>query len=209
MHVARAQCTRAHVCPSPTGAGKSDSGRWHDATLNVLEERQIIPVADWGGECCFVGVRESWVQQLYIKGSSWGQQLENRTEEEKDELKAKFLRQCGANEKRPCLSASSRRPALRLRGPGLRPRSAPSPVPDAHHASRICRPLQRLRSETRPVPSGRRTPTHTHTRISAYQHPHDSPIPAPLPPRLLPPLRPSCPCCHTEVMTCIGRCCCT
>ena len=26
------------------------------------------------------------------------------------------------------------------------------------HASRICRPLQRLRSETRPVPPGRRTP---------------------------------------------------
>ena len=167
--------------------GRDDSGKWHDGTYNVFEQRNIIPVADYSGECCFVGVRESWVQQLYCKGFSWGEQLLDRTQEEQDEITAKFLEQCGANPRRPCLSASSRRPALRLRGPGLRPRSAPSPVPDAHHPSRICRPLQRLRSETRPVPPSRRTPTHTHTRISAYQHPHDSPIPAPLPPRLLPP----------------------
>ena len=44
--------------------GKGDSVLWHDTTYDVLELRGIIPVSGWLGECCFAGVRETWIQQL-------------------------------------------------------------------------------------------------------------------------------------------------
>ncbi|WP_353239706.1 hypothetical protein [Limnohabitans sp.] len=49
---------------------------WNDATYDIFEKRCILPVADWSDECCFVAIRESFVQQLLVKGSSWGEQLD-------------------------------------------------------------------------------------------------------------------------------------
>ena len=60
---------------------KGDSALWHDTTYDVLELRGIIPVSDWQGECCFAGIRETWIQQLQVKGSSWGQQLDGKPPE--------------------------------------------------------------------------------------------------------------------------------
>jgi len=55
-----------------------------------------MPVSDWAGECCFAAVREMWLQQLQVKGSSWGQQLEGKSKQEQDEIGQRFLEQCGA-----------------------------------------------------------------------------------------------------------------
>ena len=80
---------------------------WDDATLDVFENRGILPVSDWTGECCFVGIRELFVSQLLVQGSSWGQQIENNSEEERDAVWKKFLTQCGANLTSPGLSVHS------------------------------------------------------------------------------------------------------
>ena len=56
-----------------TGKANAESGLWHDATLSVFESRRLIPVADWSGDCCFIGVRETLVQQLLVQGKSWGE----------------------------------------------------------------------------------------------------------------------------------------
>ena len=80
---------------------------WNDATLDVFENRGILPVSDWTGEGCFVGIRESFVSQLFVQGSSWGQQLENKSEEERDAVWKKILTQCGANLTSPGLSVHS------------------------------------------------------------------------------------------------------
>ena len=55
-----------------------------------------MPVSDWAGECCFAAIRAPWLQQLLVKGSSWGQQLEGKSEEAKGEIYRRFLEQCGA-----------------------------------------------------------------------------------------------------------------
>ena len=55
------------------------------------ESRGILPVSDWTKECCFVGTRESLVTQLLVQGTSLGQQMEGKEEEEKDELWKKFV----------------------------------------------------------------------------------------------------------------------
>ena len=68
---------------------------WNDATYDIFEKRCILPVADWSDECCFVAIRESFVQQLLVKGSSWGEQLEDNPEE-KAKIRKQFLTQCGA-----------------------------------------------------------------------------------------------------------------
>ena len=54
-------------------AGRGEDGLWLDSTLNALESRRLIPVADWSGDCCFIGLRETLVQQLHITGNCWGQ----------------------------------------------------------------------------------------------------------------------------------------
>ena len=69
---------------------------WNDATYDVFESRGILPVSDWTNECCFVGIRESFVTQLLMQGSSWGEQTEGKTEEERDAIWKKFLMQRGA-----------------------------------------------------------------------------------------------------------------
>jgi hypothetical protein len=80
---------------------------WNDATFDVFENRGILPVSDWTGECCFVGIRESFVSQLFVQGTSWGQQLEIKGEEERLVVRKKFLTQCGANLTSPGLSVHS------------------------------------------------------------------------------------------------------
>ena len=57
-----------------------------------------MPVSDWAGECCFAAVRAPWLQQLLVKGSSWGQQLEGKSKQAKAELYRRFLEQCGATQ---------------------------------------------------------------------------------------------------------------
>ena len=49
---------------------------WNDATYDIFEKRCILPVADWSDECCFVAIRESFVKQVLVKGSSWGHWME-------------------------------------------------------------------------------------------------------------------------------------
>ena len=56
-----------------------------------------MPVSDWAGECCFAAVRAQWLEQLHVKGSSWGQQL-GKSEQEKGEIRRRFREQCGAKE---------------------------------------------------------------------------------------------------------------
>jgi hypothetical protein len=104
---------------SVPGWAPSNSGLWHDATYDVLENRGIVPVADWAGECCFAAVQEVWLQQVQVKGSSWGQQLEGKTKQEQDDIWQRFLQQCGAKltsrglSRFPCMI----RPLQRLRAP--------------------------------------------------------------------------------------------
>ena len=54
-----------------------------------------------------MGIRESFVQQLLVQGTSWGQQTEGKTEEESDEIWKSFRMQCGAKLTSPGLSVHS------------------------------------------------------------------------------------------------------
>ena len=83
---------------------KGDSALWHDTTYDVLELRGLIPVSDWLGECCFAGVRETWIQQLHIQGSSWGQQADGKPAEEQQDIYIKLLEQRRA--KNTCVGLS-------------------------------------------------------------------------------------------------------
>ena len=67
-----------------------------------------MPVSDWAGECCFAAVRAMWLEQLLVKGSSWGQQLEGKSQEEQDEIGQRFLEQRGAKPTSRGLSVRSR-----------------------------------------------------------------------------------------------------
>ena len=89
------------------GWSPSSPQLWNNATFDVFENCGILPVSDWTGECCFVGIRESFVSQLFVQGSSWGQQLDNNSEEERAVVWKKFLTQCGANLTSPGLSVHS------------------------------------------------------------------------------------------------------
>ena len=91
------RCSIPPRCTQPLpGWAKSDPGLWQDAAYDVLETRGIMPVSDWVGECCFAVVRAPWLQQLHVRGSSWGQQLEGKSEQARDEIYRRFLEQCGA-----------------------------------------------------------------------------------------------------------------
>ena len=93
--------------PHSLGWSNSNPQLWKDARYDVLESRGILPVSDWTNECCFVGIRESFVTQILVQGTSWGQQTEGKGEEEKDEIWKKFLMQRGAKLSSPGLSAHS------------------------------------------------------------------------------------------------------
>ena len=36
--------------------------KWHEGTLDALESRQYMPIADYGGECCFICLHRSMVE---------------------------------------------------------------------------------------------------------------------------------------------------
>ena len=78
------------------GWQKNSPDRWHDASLDVFETRGILPIADWRGGCCFAAVRDSWLQQLVVRGSSWGQEMDGKEKEEQDNIWKKLLEQSGA-----------------------------------------------------------------------------------------------------------------
>ena len=44
------------------------------------------------------GVREKWLQQLLAKGSSWGEQIDDKSHAERDVISQKFLEQRGATQ---------------------------------------------------------------------------------------------------------------
>ena len=58
---------------------KGSTQLWKDATYDIFEKRCILPVVDWSDECCGVASREAFVQQHLVKGSSWGEQLDEQT----------------------------------------------------------------------------------------------------------------------------------
>ena len=53
--------------PAPPGWTHNNKQLWHDATYDVFENRSILPVSDWPDECCFAGIRETFVQQLQVR----------------------------------------------------------------------------------------------------------------------------------------------
>ena len=53
-----------------------------------------------------MGVRETWMQQLLVKGSSWGQQLDGKPLEEQQDIYRNLLEQRGANKTCTGLSVS-------------------------------------------------------------------------------------------------------
>jgi hypothetical protein len=93
--------------PHSLGWSKTNPQLWKDATYDVFESRGNLSVSDWTKERCFVGIRESFVTQILVQGTSWGQQTEGKGEEEKDEIWKKFFMQCGAKLTSPGLSAHS------------------------------------------------------------------------------------------------------
>ena len=54
-----------------------------------------------------MATRDSLVQQLLVRGSSWGEHTEGKTEEENDAIWKNFLMQSGANLTSPVLSVLS------------------------------------------------------------------------------------------------------
>ena len=72
---------------------------WHEDTLDILEDREFVPIADYSGECCFVAVHRGLVESLQVRGSSWGERYATLSDEAApaaEEFRASFLRQCGA-----------------------------------------------------------------------------------------------------------------
>jgi len=99
------------------GASEEDT-EWRELTLETLRKRNFEPVSDWGGECCFVGLRRDHMQRLHWQG---GQRGSTPAEAQA------FLARCGAR----TTSQDVRWPvtlALRwstdVRGSGLRRRTA-------------------------------------------------------------------------------------
>ena len=104
VDAAMAACEHARRPSLDIGCGDINMARWqkgstqlwNDATYDIFEKRCILPVADWSDECCFVAIRESFVQQLLVKGSSWGEQFDEKSPEEKAAIWRTFLTQRGA-----------------------------------------------------------------------------------------------------------------
>jgi len=71
------------------GASEEDT-EWRELTLETLRKRNFEPASDWGGECCFIGLRRDHMQRLHCQGSCWGQRGSTDAE-----WRA-FLARCGA-----------------------------------------------------------------------------------------------------------------
>ena len=95
------------AAPHSLGWSKSSPQLWKDATYDVFESGGNLSVSDWTNERCFVGIRESFVTQILVQGTSWGQQTEGKGEEERGAIWKKFLMQCGADLTSPGLSVHS------------------------------------------------------------------------------------------------------
>ena len=106
---------------------KNDADKWHEGTLNELERRGFLPVADYVQECCFIAVHDSIAQSLHIKGSSWGERAEKLDTEQRTAFHASFLEQVGAKRTSKDvhwpMSLALRMP-VSARASGLRQRSA-------------------------------------------------------------------------------------
>ena len=104
---------------------KDDASAWHEETLNELELRGFLPIADYVDECCFVAVHDTIQQTLHIKGRSWGEQaLEGN---QRQAFHASFLRQVGAKPTSKDMHwpmQLAMRVSLAHRASGLRQRSA-------------------------------------------------------------------------------------
>ena len=70
--------------------------QWQEATLEVLEKRSFLPIADWEAECCFIAMRVEDVARLHVRGSSWGERSAGADEAARKEHWAGFLEQVGA-----------------------------------------------------------------------------------------------------------------
>ena len=66
-----------------------DDYAWRESTLQTLRERGYEPVSDWGGECCFIGLRLEHTQRLQCRGSCWGERGTG------DDAWPAFLTRCG------------------------------------------------------------------------------------------------------------------
>ena len=130
-------CRNAHRHGLNIVCGDINMARWQKTShscgttplTTFFEKRCIVPVADWVDECCFVAIRESFLQQLQVKGSSWGEQMDENNPDEKDRIWEQFLTQCGANLGSkdvhwPMQLAMSIAPGPHTRSSGLRQRSA-------------------------------------------------------------------------------------
>ena len=70
--------------------------QWHETTLNILEERGFIPVADYGSECVFAAVHERHVHALKVAGSCWASREEGLSTEDAEAFRMDFLTTVGA-----------------------------------------------------------------------------------------------------------------
>ena len=107
---------------------KQHKNEWHECTLEELEKRRFLPVADYVNECCCVAVHERLMQTLSMKGSSWGERPEKlQGSEQKEAFHASFLEQVGARHTSQDVHwpmSLALRMALSGRASGLRQRSA-------------------------------------------------------------------------------------
>ena len=75
---------------------KNHADQWHEGTLNELEMRGFLPIADYVNECCFVAVHERIAKTLHTKGSSWGERAAKLDTEQRKAFHSSFLAQVGA-----------------------------------------------------------------------------------------------------------------
>ena len=169
----RARCVCARAGHQGTGRAHAEPGLWHDATLNALETRRLIPVADWSGDCCFIGLRETLVQQLHAKGSCWGERFKD---EEKEERYAEFLNRCGASTTSTCRNVPSTAAPAALRRRHRTP-VRPQPLPTPATPS----PTPRLSLGPSPSPSPKPQPQAPPPDSVWAPVPASSPAPSPSP----------------------------
>ena len=75
---------------------KTDANQWHEGTLNELEKRGFMPIADYVNECCFIAVHERLSQSLHVRGSSWGERAAKWGTARRTAFHDSFLEQVGA-----------------------------------------------------------------------------------------------------------------
>ena len=56
---ARSWCNVDIVCGDLNQARWNDNWEWHDGTLDHLESRDFMPIADYVNDCCFIAIARS------------------------------------------------------------------------------------------------------------------------------------------------------